>query len=75
MFKKFKIPDATIGRLSLYSRYLAEADEKGITTVSSQNIARATGVTPAQVRKDLAYFENSAPEVSVTTRESFTITS
>jgi len=56
MFKKFKIPDATIGRLSLYSRYLAEADEKGIATVSSQNIAQATGVTPAQVRKDLAYF-------------------
>jgi len=56
MFKKFKIPDATIGRLSLYSRYLSEADEKGITTVSSQNIAQATGVTPAQVRKDLAYF-------------------
>jgi redox-sensing transcriptional repressor len=56
MFKKFKIPDATIGRLSLYSRYLIEADEKGITTVSSQHIAKATGVTPAQVRKDLAYF-------------------
>ena len=56
MFKKFKIPDATIGRLSLYSRYLTEADEKGITTVSSQHIAKATGVTPAQVRKDLAYF-------------------
>jgi len=56
MLKKFKIPDATIGRLSLYSRYLAEADEKGISTVSSQNIAQATGVTPAQVRKDLAYF-------------------
>lgn len=56
MFKKAKIPDATIGRLSLYSRYLAEADEKGITTVSSQHIANATGVTPAQVRKDLAYF-------------------
>jgi redox-sensing transcriptional repressor len=56
MFRKYKIPDATIGRLSLYSRYLSEADEKGITTVSSQNIAKATGVTPAQVRKDLAYF-------------------
>lgn len=56
MFKKFKIPDATIGRLSLYSRYLKEADEKGINTVSSQHIARATGVTPARVRKDLAYF-------------------
>jgi redox-sensing transcriptional repressor len=56
MFKKFKIPDATIGRLSLYSRYLREADDKGIETVSSQHIAKATGVTPAQVRKDLAYF-------------------
>lgn len=56
MFKKFKIPDATIGRLSMYSRYLTEADEKGIATVSSQHIAKATGVTPAQVRKDLAYF-------------------
>jgi redox-sensing transcriptional repressor len=56
MLRKFKIPDATIGRLSLYSRYLKEADEKGITTISSQHIAKATGVTPAQVRKDLAYF-------------------
>lgn len=56
MFKKFKIPDATIGRLSLYSRYVKEADERGNSTVSSQHIAKATGVTPAQVRKDLAYF-------------------
>jgi len=56
MLKKFKIPDATIGRLSLYSRFLKEADDKGIITVSSQQIAKATGVTPAQVRKDLAYF-------------------
>jgi len=56
MLRKYKIPDATIGRLSLYSRYLKEADEKGMTTISSQHIARATGVTPAQVRKDLAYF-------------------
>ncbi|HHY42517.1 MAG TPA: redox-sensing transcriptional repressor Rex [Thermoanaerobacterales bacterium] len=56
MFKKFKIPDATIGRLSMYSRYLWEADEKGKNTVSSHDIAQATGVTPAQVRKDLAYF-------------------
>lgn len=56
MIKKAKIPDATIGRLSLYSRYLIEAYERGVTTVSSQSIADATGVTPAQVRKDLAYF-------------------
>ncbi|MDN5331841.1 MAG: redox-sensing transcriptional repressor [Tepidanaerobacteraceae bacterium] len=56
MFKKFKIPEATVGRLTSYSRFLKEADEKGISTVSSQQIAKATGVTPAQVRKDLAYF-------------------
>ncbi|HHY04710.1 MAG TPA: redox-sensing transcriptional repressor Rex [Thermoanaerobacterales bacterium] len=56
MSKKFKIPSATIGRLSMYSRYLKDADNKGIVTVSSRNIAEATGVTPAQVRKDLAYF-------------------
>lgn len=56
MYKKLKIPSATIGRLSIYSRYLKDADNKGIVTVSSQNIAKATGVTPAQVRKDLAYF-------------------
>ncbi len=56
MSKKLKIPSATIGRLSIYSRYLKDADNKGIVTVSSQNIAKATGVTPAQVRKDLAYF-------------------
>jgi redox-sensing transcriptional repressor len=40
----------------MYSRYLKDADNKGIVTVSSRNIAEATGVTPAQVRKDLAYF-------------------
>lgn len=56
MFKKFKIPEATVGRLTAYSRFLKEAEEKGISTVSSQQIAKATGVTPAQVRKDLAYF-------------------
>lgn len=73
MFKKFKIPDATIGRLSMYSRYLSEADEKGITTVSSQDIAQATGVTPAQVRKDLAYFgEFGTRGVGYNSRELYT---
>lgn len=73
MFKKFKIPDATIGRLSLYSRYLIEADKNGITTVSSQQIAKATGVTPAQVRKDLAYFgEFGTRGVGYNSRELYT---
>ncbi len=54
--KTLKIPEATIIRLSVYSRYLAEIDRKGIITISSGDIAEGVGVSPAQVRKDLAYF-------------------
>jgi len=43
-------------RLSVYSRYLTEVDRKGIITISSGDIADGVGVSPAQVRKDLAYF-------------------
>jgi len=53
---KIKVPEATVSRLSVYSRYLEKALEKGIVTVSSTDIAKNVGVTPAQVRKDLAYF-------------------
>ncbi|NLO98331.1 MAG: redox-sensing transcriptional repressor Rex [Peptococcaceae bacterium] len=54
--KTLKIPEATIMRLSVYSRYLSEMDRKGIITISSGDIAEGVGVSPAQVRKDLAYF-------------------
>ncbi len=54
--KTLKVPEATIARLSVYSRFLEQAERRGITTVSSGDIAEGTGVTPAQVRKDLAYF-------------------
>lgn len=54
--KTIKIPEATIIRLSVYSRYLTEIDRKGIITISSGDIADGVGVSPAQVRKDLAYF-------------------
>lgn len=54
--KTLKIPEATIMRLSVYSRYLTEVDRKGIITISSSDIAEGVGVSPAQVRKDLAYF-------------------
>lgn len=54
--KTLKIPEATIIRLSVYSRYLSEVDRKGIVTISSGDIAEGVGVSPAQVRKDLAYF-------------------
>nr|MDA8226629.1 redox-sensing transcriptional repressor Rex [Desulfitobacterium hafniense] len=39
-----------------YSRFLEQADERGIVTISSGEIAEGVGVSPAQVRKDLAYF-------------------
>ncbi|BAE84972.1 hypothetical protein DSY3183 [Desulfitobacterium hafniense Y51] len=54
--KTLKIPEATIIRLSVYSRHLTDVDRKGIVTISSGDIAEGVGVSPAQVRKDLAYF-------------------
>lgn len=51
-----KIPEATITRLSVYSRFLYEVQRKGILSISSGEIAEGVGGTPAQVRKDLAYF-------------------
>ncbi len=54
--KVFKIPEATVMRLSVYSRYLHQLIGEGVETVSSGDIARGVGVSSAQVRKDLAYF-------------------
>ena len=50
------IPRKTIYRLSIYSRCLARLRENGISTVSSEALAKAAGVKPTQLRKDLAYF-------------------
>lgn len=54
--KIFKIPEATITRLSVYSRYLKDLEKKRVVTISSSEIAEGVGVSSAQVRKDLAYF-------------------
>lgn len=54
--KTLKVPEATVMRLSVYSRFLEQTEGEGIVTVSSADIAEGLGVTPAQVRKDLAYF-------------------
>lgn len=51
-----EIPRKTIYRLSIYLRCLARLRENGIGTVSSEALARAAGVKPTQLRKDLAYF-------------------
>ena len=56
MSKDPKIPDATIERISLYSRPLEELMSTGILVVSSERLAELCEVNPAQVRKDLSYF-------------------
>jgi len=50
------IPRKTIYRLSIYLRCLARLKENSIGTVSSEALAKAAGVKPTQLRKDLAYF-------------------
>ena len=54
--KYSKIPEATIRRLSRYSRSLEEMDNMGEKVVSSAQLASKCLVNAAQVRKDLAYF-------------------
>lgn len=50
------IPRKTVYRLSIYLRCLARLRENGISTVSSEALAKAAGVKSTQLRKDLAYF-------------------
>jgi len=50
------IPRKTIYRLSIYLRCLARLGENGLDTVSSEALAKAAGVKPTQLRKDLACF-------------------
>lgn len=54
--KVYKIPEATVMRLSIYSRYLHQLMGESVETISSGEIAHGVGVSSAQVRKDLAYF-------------------
>ncbi len=54
--KVHRIPEATVMRLSIYSRYLNQLLDEGVETISSGEIAKGVGVGSAQVRKDLAYF-------------------
>lgn len=56
MSAKLKIPVTTINRLSLYLRVFSQIESSGKETVSSRELAELSGINPAQVRKDLAYF-------------------
>jgi redox-sensing transcriptional repressor len=51
-----RIPEMTVRRLSVYSRCLAQLEEDGVKTISSQDLAARFHLNSAQVRKDLAYF-------------------
>jgi redox-sensing transcriptional repressor len=53
---KSRISESTVRRLSLYLRFLQEAQASGKTTMSSEELAARTGTTAAQVRKDLSVF-------------------
>ncbi len=54
--KSSHIPRATIQRLAVYVQVLESFIQDGETVVSSDGLARACGVNPSQIRKDLAYF-------------------
>lgn len=51
-----EIPRKAVYRLSVYFRGLQRLKANGIGTVSSEALARASGVKPTQLRKDLTYF-------------------
>jgi redox-sensing transcriptional repressor len=53
---KLVIPRKTVYRLSLYYRALQRLKANQIDTVSSAALAKAAGVKPTQLRKDLTYF-------------------
>ncbi|QXC60139.1 redox-sensing transcriptional repressor Rex [Aquihabitans sp. G128] len=50
-----RIPEATVARLPVYLRSLAELLEDKTATVSSERLAEMAGVNAAKVRKDLSY--------------------
>ena len=51
-----EIPRKTIYRLSIYLRCLHRLKSNALRTVSSDALAKAAGVKPTQLRKDLTYF-------------------
>jgi redox-sensing transcriptional repressor len=49
------IPDATVARLPVYHRVLSGLAERGVATVSSEELAASSGVNSAKLRKDLSH--------------------
>ncbi len=53
--QKIDIPRKTVYRLSLYQRCLQRLRDQDTETISSEDLARAAGVKPTQLRKDLGH--------------------
>jgi redox-sensing transcriptional repressor len=51
-----KISELTTSRMSVYLRCLNELAMEGVSTVSSDGLAKRFHLNSAQIRKDLAYF-------------------
>ena len=49
------IPDATVARLPLYLLALGDLTERGVASVSSEELAAAAGVRSAKLRRDLSH--------------------
>src|SRR5690554_1214525 len=49
------IPEATVARLPIYLRTLAQLSAERTATISSERLAELAGVNAAKVRKDLSY--------------------
>jgi redox-sensing transcriptional repressor len=72
-----RIADSTVRRLSAYLRFLEDSEAGGVSTISSEELARRGGTTSAQVRKDLSFFGSfgkrglgySVPELAGRLRE------
>lgn len=54
--KEVAISKATVDRLPLYFRALRLAQDEGLDIISSEELGRRLGITPEQIRKDLAAF-------------------
>jgi redox-sensing transcriptional repressor len=50
-----EIPVVTVSRLPVYLRALADFASRGVTSVSSVELAKAAGVRSTQLRKDLSH--------------------
>jgi len=49
------IPDATVARLPQYLRALRDLADRGVASVSSEELATAAGVRSAKLRRDLSH--------------------